>query len=159
MGSANETQPAVPYQIRYRGADQGGCCMSEQNKACSRVAFEVWSSGEVERLDTFVASDVVHHDPYDSHGLEGLRGMKTSIRNNRKMHPDLTMTIEDQVAEGNKVATRWRATMTHIGKNVTLMGITIDRFEKGKIVEAWRSMDMLSFLKQVGAIPESHITR
>jgi predicted ester cyclase len=59
-------------------------------------------------------------------------------------------SVEDQVAEGDRVVTRWRAEMTHTGnlgdlaatgRRVTITGITIDRFEQGKIVEAWRSMD------------------
>jgi predicted ester cyclase len=62
----------------------------------------------------------------------------------------MRITIEDQLAEGNKVATRWTATMTHEGKRVSLKGITIDRFERDRIVEAWRSMDMLALLGQTG---------
>src|SRR5262249_55328709 len=85
--------------------------MSEQNKATSRVAFEVWSSGDLDRLDTFIAPDVVHHDPYDPYGADGLTGMKKLIKKNRNIHPDLQITIEDQIAEGDKVATRWIATM------------------------------------------------
>jgi len=126
--------------------------MSERNKGVSRVAFEVWSTGDLDRLDEYIASDVVHHDPYDPHGAEGLVGMKKSIKRNRSNYPDLHMLVEDQVAEGRKVATRWTATMTHEGKKVTLKGITIDRFENNKIVEAWRCMDMLGLLRQTGAV-------
>jgi predicted ester cyclase len=125
--------------------------MSEQNKAAARIAFEVWSRGDLDRLDEVIASEVVHHDPYDPHGAEGLAGMKKSITRMRGMYPDLQMTVEDQLAEGDKVATRWTATMTHDGKQVTFKGITLDRFENHKIVEAWRCMDMLGFFKQTRA--------
>jgi len=128
--------------------------MSERNKAAARVAFEVWSTGDLDRLDESIAPDVVHHDPYDPHGTEGLIGMKKTIKRNRSIYPDLHMTVEDQVAQGDKVATRWTATMTHEGKKVTLKGITIERFENNKIVEAWRCMDMLSLLRQTGAIAD-----
>ena len=128
--------------------------MSERNKAAARVAFEVWSTGDLDRLDEFIASDIVHHDPYDPHGAEGLDGMKKYIKRNRSNYPDLHMMVEDQVAEGPKVATRWTGTMTHEGKEVTLKGITIDRFENNKIVEAWRCMDMLSLLRQTGSIAD-----
>jgi predicted ester cyclase len=128
--------------------------MSERNKTAARVAFEAWSTGDLDRLDEYIAPDVVHHDPYDPHGGEGLVGMKKSIKRNRSIYPDLHMTVEDQVAQGSKVATRWTATMTHQGKKVTLKGITIDRFENNKIVEAWRCMDMLSLLRQTGAIAD-----
>jgi predicted ester cyclase len=123
--------------------------MSEQNKAASRVAFEVWNTGAVDRLDQYIATDVVHHDPYDPNGANGLAGMKKTIRRNREITPDLRITIEDQVAEGDKVATRWTATMTRQGKKVSLKGITIDRFENGKVVEAWRIIDMLGLQQQV----------
>ena len=128
--------------------------MSDRNKAAARVAFEVWNTGELHRLDDFIAPDVVHHDPYDPNGAKGLAGMKESIRGYRNIHPDLAITIEDQIAEGSRVATRWTATMTHKGKKVSLKGITIDRFEGDKIVEAWRNIDMLSFMRQIGAIPK-----
>ena len=123
--------------------------MSEQNKAASRVAFEVWNTGAVDRLDQYIATDVVHHDPYDPNGANGLAGMKKTIQRNREITPDLRITIEDQVAEGDKVATRWTATMTRQGKKVSLKGITIDRFENGKVVEAWRIIDMLGLQQQV----------
>lgn len=125
--------------------------MSEENKAAARVAFEVWSSGDLERLDRIVSAHVLHHDPYDPHGTEGLQGMKKSITKNRNRYPDLRFAIDDQIAEGDKVATRWTARMTRHGKSVTLRGITIDRFENGRIIEAWRSMDMLGLLQQSAA--------
>jgi predicted ester cyclase len=128
--------------------------MSERNKAAARVAFEVWSTGDLDRVDEYIAPDVAHHDPYDPHGAEGLVGMKKTIKRNRSIYPDLQMTVEDQVAEGRKVATRWTATMTHEGKKVTLRGITIDRFENNRLVEAWRCMDMLGLVRQTGATPD-----
>lgn len=97
--------------------------MSEHNKATARIAFEVWSIG-----------------------------MKRTIARNRAIYPDMRIEVDDQIAEGDKVATRWTATMTHAGKRVTVKGITIDRFEGARIVEAWRSMDMLSLLQQTGAL-------
>ena len=63
-----------------------------------------------------MAPDVVHHDPYDPHAVAGLEGLKASIRLNRTAFPDLTITVEDQLAEADKVATRWTATMTHDGE-------------------------------------------
>ena len=126
--------------------------MSAKNKAAAQVAFEVWSTGDLERLDRFVSPTVVNRDPYDPQGAEGLVGMKASILMSRTRYPDLHLTVEDQIAEGDKVATRWTGSMTHNGRRVTLEGITIDRFENGMIVEAWRSMDMLGLLQQTGAL-------
>jgi predicted ester cyclase len=123
---------------------------SEEHKAAARAAFQVWSTGELDLLDRHLHPDVVHHDPYDPNGRAGLAGMKRSITDNRHRYPDLRFTVEDQIAEGDKVATRWTASMTREGRPVTFQGITIDRFEHGRIVEAWRSMDMLGLLRQSG---------
>jgi steroid delta-isomerase-like uncharacterized protein len=134
---------------------------SEHNKAAAREEFDVWSTGAIERLDDLVARDVVHHDPYDPNAAEGLGGMKRTIELNRTAFPDMRLSVEDQVAEGDKVVTRWSGEMTHLGElagvtptgnRVTISGITIDRFEDGKIVEAWRSMDMLALLRGIGAL-------
>jgi steroid delta-isomerase-like uncharacterized protein len=135
--------------------------MSEQNKAASRAVFEIWTTGELERLDHYVAADVVHHDPYDPNGSNGIEGHRRTIATNRKAFPDMAITIEDQIAEGDRLATRWTSTMTHsgalgglppTGNPVTISGITVERFEDGKVVEAWRSMDTLGLLRQIGAI-------
>jgi steroid delta-isomerase-like uncharacterized protein len=135
--------------------------VSEQNKAAARAEFDVWSTGAIERLDDLVARDVVHHDPYDPNAAEGLAGLKRTIELNRRAFPDMRLTVEDQVAEGDKVVTRWSGEMTHLGElggaaptgnRVTISGITIERFEDGKVVEAWRSIDMLSLLRGIGAL-------
>jgi predicted ester cyclase len=132
----------------------------EQNKAAARAVFEVWNTGELEKLDWLVAADVLHHDPNDPNAAQGLNGMKRTIEHNRRRFPDLKLTVEDQVAEGEKVATRWRGEMTPAerlaaGSAVTVTGITIDRFEDGKIVEAWRSMNTVELLRATGVIAEA----
>jgi predicted ester cyclase len=133
----------------------------EQNKAVARAVFDAWSTGELERLDELVVADVVHHDPYDPNGADGLAGMKRTIERNRAAFADMRLTVEDQVAEGDRVVTRWRGEMTHTGdlggvaatgRRVTTTGNTIDRFEDGKIVEAWRSTDTLGLLRGIGAL-------
>jgi predicted ester cyclase len=131
----------------------------EHNKAVARAVFDAWSTGELERLDELVAADVVHHDPYDPNGADGLAGMKRTIKLNRAAFADMRLTVEDQVAEGDRVVTRWRGEMTHTGdlggvaptgRRVSITGITIDRFEDGKVVEGWRSMDTLGLLRGIG---------
>jgi ketosteroid isomerase-like protein len=119
------------------------------NKAAARLAFDIRCNGDLDRLDEIIAADVVHHDPYDPHGAQGLAGMKKTIARHRRAYPDLAFTLHTQLAEGDKVATHWTATMTHEGRPVTLTGITIDRFADGKIVEAWRVIDMLGLNEQI----------
>jgi steroid delta-isomerase-like uncharacterized protein len=76
--------------------------------------------------------------------------------------PDLHLTIEDQIAEGDKVVIRWTAHGTHkgnfmgippTGKEAVVTGITIDRFANGKTVEAWNNSDDLGLLQQLGVVP------
>ena len=80
----------------------------------------------------------------------------------RTAFPDLSNTVEDQIAEGDKVVTRWTATGTHKGdlmgipptnKRATVTGVDIARFHDGKVVEAWVSYDMHGMLQQLGVVP------
>jgi steroid delta-isomerase-like uncharacterized protein len=137
--------------------------MSDENKAVTRKVFEAFDTGDVDNLSDVVASDAVDHDPYNPHASEGIEGLKKQIAMYRDAFPDLRMTVEDQIAEGDKVVTRWTAVGTHqgevmgvpaSGKTVTVTGIGIDRLENGVIVEVWGSWDTLGMLQQMGAIPE-----
>jgi steroid delta-isomerase-like uncharacterized protein len=133
--------------------------MSEQNKAAARAVFEVFNDGNLDRLDDLVAADATDHDPYNPYASEGVEGLKKVIAMYRGAFPDLRMTVEDQVAEGDKVGTRWTATGTHegdlmgtaaTGRTSTVTGIGIDRFEDGKIVEVWTNWDALGMFQQLG---------
>jgi predicted SnoaL-like aldol condensation-catalyzing enzyme len=115
--------------------------MSAQHKAAARAVFDTWNDGRLERLDALVAPHVLHHDPYDPHGAQGLAGMKQRIVSVRARFPDLRLTVVDQVAEDDLVATRWTG---RLARDRAVTGITIDRFEHGKIVEAWRSIVALN---------------
>ena len=86
----------------------------------------------------------------------------------RSAFPDVHVEIEDQIAEADRVATRWRATGTHegelmgisrTGNRVTVMGMTIDRIAEGQIAETWDNYDALGMLQQVGAIPSAEETQ
>src|SRR2546430_7437298 len=123
--------------------------MSEQNKAIARRALEVFNSGDMDELDDIVSEDAVDHDPQNpfagTHGPEASKQMAATYR---AAFPDLHVTIEEQIAEGDKVVTRWTAVGTQdgdlpgmpaSGKSTHVTGIGIDRIEGGKIVEAWRN--------------------
>jgi steroid delta-isomerase-like uncharacterized protein len=80
----------------------------------------------------------------------------------RKAFPDLSISIDEQVAEGDTVVTRWTATGTHhgdlmgmpaSGKQAITAGVNINRIARGKLVEGWGLFDMLGLLQQIGAIP------
>jgi steroid delta-isomerase-like uncharacterized protein len=108
-------------------------------------------------LDELYAPDFVYHP-----ALQGLEAYKQSIELNFTGFPDLRFTIEDQLAEADKVVTRWTFRGTHqgpfqgippTGKQVTITGISIFRVANGKGVEVWTDADYLGMLQQLGVIP------
>ena len=136
--------------------------MSEQNKALDRLYFEeVWNQGNYEILDELVARDFVGHSPPDG-DLPGREGIRQYVSAMRAAFPDVHFTLEDQIAEGDRVVTRWRATGTQrgefegipaTGRQATVTGISISRVADGKFVEGWTNWDALGLLVQLGAIP------
>jgi steroid delta-isomerase-like uncharacterized protein len=137
--------------------------MSAQNKAVVlRDIEEVWNRGNYDSLDELVASDIVIHSPApggDIHGPEGIRQYYGALR---AAFPDLHFTIEDLVAAGDRVVTRWAASGTHTGmfqgisptgKHIRLAGIDIDRLVNEKTVECWPIADELGLLQQLGVVP------
>jgi steroid delta-isomerase-like uncharacterized protein len=138
--------------------------MSEQNKALARRTIEeVWNQANLAVIDELVAPNATFHDPSVPDGkFTGPEGMKRFVQIYRGAFPDVHLTVNDQIAEGDEVCTRWTATGTHkgdlmgiaaTGKSATVTGVDIDRYQDGKVVEAWASYDMLGLLQQVGAVP------
>jgi predicted ester cyclase len=101
----------------------------EQHKAMIQRFIEPWSTGDVSALDSICART------YSLQGYGGVEELKQAIIDYRKDIPDLQATIEEMIAEGDKVAYRWTMRGTKAGKAVVSTGITIVRFEDGKIVE------------------------
>jgi predicted ester cyclase len=138
---------------------------SEENKAITRQILESYNSGsqvaQAARQRYFAAELVVHMAGM----LEPLRG-REAFEQLVKMFADAFsddhVTVEDQIAEGDKVACRWTWSFTHrgpfqgiapTGKRVKLGGIHIDRFAGDKIVERWIEMDQVGLMQQLGAMP------
>ncbi len=139
--------------------------MSEENKALARRFLEeAFNEGNLGVVDEIVASDYVLHDPASPEGeLRGPEGVKGFVQMYRSAYPDTDITVEEQIAEGDRVVSRWTARGTHQGEllgvppsgnRVEVSGITIDRFSGGKFAESWTSYDALGMLQQIGAIPE-----
>ncbi len=135
---------------------------SEQNKAAVRRLIDESWKGNLQVVDELVASNYVAHDPANPEPLQGPEGFKESISTYRAAFPDARMTIEQQLAEGDLVATRWTGRGTHegellgiqpTGKKVTVSGLTISRLADGKVVEEFQSWDNHGMLEQLGAIP------
>lgn len=135
--------------------------MSEENKIIARRHDEeVLSQGNLGLVDEIFARDFVRHAPSDEkHGPEAMKQFVSALR---RAFPDLRVTVEDQIAEGDKVTIRWTALGTHkgefqgmppTGKQMTMTAMTLARIANGKIVEAWTERDTLGMLQQIGAVP------
>ena len=141
--------------------------MSEENKAnVRRFLEEGFGQGKTELVDEVLHSDFVCYDPNSETGeIRGADTIKGEIGYFRNAVPDRTYTVEDQVAEGDEVVTRYTASGTHqgeffgvagTGNRIEMSGIQIDRFdESGKMIEEWPEYDLLGAMRQIGAIPES----
>jgi steroid delta-isomerase-like uncharacterized protein len=135
--------------------------MSKQSKMITRRLFEeMESQGNLDVADDIFASDFVNHTPFgEMHGPEGAKQFVSKLRT---AFPDLQVTVEDQIAEGDKVATHWTARGTHkakfqnippTGKQIEIRGIVISQIANGKIVEQWGNPDVLGLMQQLGTVP------
>jgi steroid delta-isomerase-like uncharacterized protein len=134
----------------------------QQNAAViRRLNQEVWNEGNAAVLDDVFAADFVDRTalPGSTPGREGLKQLFSMFS---AAFADASSTIDDLIAEGDKVAWRWTFRGTHqgtlmgnpaTGKTITFVGITIDRLAGGKIVERWNQADMLGLMQQLGVIP------
>jgi predicted ester cyclase len=108
-----------------------------------------------------IAPNAVNHDPQLSPGVpSGPQGLKSAVAMLRSAFPDDHHTIDDLVAEGDKVVVRLTHSGTFIclpptGMHITQTSIHIFRFVDDKIVEAWANRDDLGLMRQLGAIPAS----
>ena len=128
---------------------------AEENKEkVRRFMEESLGGGKPELVDDLLDPDFVRYDPYIEAGeVRGAQTVKENIVWFRNAFPDLTCTVEEQVAEGEKVVSRWTVRGTHqgdffgvagTGNRVAFTGIQIDRFdESGKIVEERVEFDLL----------------
>ena len=138
--------------------------VSEQNKELARRSIEeIWNQGKLAVIDELVASTATFHDPSVPGGkFTGPEGMRQFLQIYRGAFPDVRITVDDQIAEGDKVVTRWTATGTHKGalmgiaptnKFATVTGVDIERYQGGRVVEGWSNYDMLGLLQQLGVVP------
>jgi len=128
-----------------------------------RVWEEVWHQDQLSRIDDLFTTDFVRHDP-GGRELQGPEQNRQFIGSLRAAFPDVHYTVEDQIAEGDKVVVRYRFRGTHLGafqgmpptgKKVSYTGILIYRIGDGKIAEQWTEFDLLGLLRQLGVLPTS----
>jgi steroid delta-isomerase-like uncharacterized protein len=148
--------------MRRRGGERRSG-MTEANKAITRRSVEeIFNEGRLEVADELYAPDFVGYDPALPEPMKGPEGIKQQAAGYRAASSDLRVTIDDEIAEGERVVTRWTARGTHdgelfgipaTGKQTTVTGMTIDRVVDGRIVESWNNWDTFGLLQQLGAIP------
>jgi steroid delta-isomerase-like uncharacterized protein len=145
---------------------KGGTMSTERNKqAVRRFYDEVLNSGNLDALEELAVPHYEENDmlPGQGAGLSGLRDRVSMLR--AALEP--TFTLDDVIAEADKVVVRWTNSGTHVadflglpatGKSFSHAGIDIYRFRDGKMAEHWHVVDMLSFLQQLGFVPSPERT-
>ena len=138
--------------------------MSEGNKNAVRRLFEeVWNKGNLQVTDELFTPNYTHHDASTPDVGRGPESEKKRATLYRTAFPDLHLTIEDVIAEGETVMTRWSCRGTHkgdlsgiapTGKQFTISGVSIARFANGKMAEGWVNWDALGLMQQLGVVPE-----
>jgi steroid delta-isomerase-like uncharacterized protein len=141
--------------------EEGAKAMSEENKTLVCRSWEIVNQHNPDLIDGIYGTDFVWHEPdQDIRGSEEARQFVTMFFD---AFPDLNVTVEDEIAEGDKVVTRWTIRGTHqgdlegiapTGKQIVLQGITIHRIEGDKIVEEWERYDNLGLMQQLGVVSE-----
>ena len=136
---------------------------TEENKAIIRRWLEEgWTKGNLAVADELIDSKFIVHGAGGQAVPSGTEGVKQLVMAWRTGFPNGQMTIDDLMAEGDKVVVRmtWRGTqegdfygIAPTGKQVAVTSIGIDRVANGKIVEGWGEVDMLGMYQQLGVIP------
>lgn len=135
---------------------------TEQNKKLSNLINEdIISQGNLALADKILSHDYIDHNALP--GLaSGIAGFKQGVEVYRNAFSNLKISVDDMIAEGDKVVTRWTATGTHdgelmgippTGSKVAVTGISIDRIAGGKVVEHWDVFDQMGMMQQIGVVP------
>ena len=131
----------------------------ENRTQVRRYVEKVWNEHRLDLFADFVAKDVVHHGSPEILGRDHMKQTATMILN---AFPDFHQTIDDEIAEGDKVVLRWTSKGTHqgdflgmpaTGKRAVWSGMSVFRVAGGRIVDLWVESDNMSMMQQLGAIP------
>jgi predicted ester cyclase len=123
--------------------------MSSQPGHAREALEQVCARGNLQRARELYAEDFVDH--VNAHDFHGHAGIARSVALYRSIFPDLEIRVLDQTTDRDRVTSRWTLHGTHKRRAVTLPGITISRFENGKIAEDWTVSDNLELLRRLGA--------
>ena len=135
--------------------------MQDNSKIVRSFVEEVLNHGKIDDTGRFFWEDMVEQVPFPGQG-PGLQGLKDVLSGMRAAFPDMHWSVEEQIAEGDKVATHFEWTGTHrgeflgvpaTGQRVKVWGVVIDRLEGGKIKDTRIIMDTLGLMMQLGVFP------
>lgn len=137
--------------------------MATNEAVVTQWYHEVLNEGRLDLVPALFTPDYQNHDTFAPGGWpQGLEAVYALVHTYRTASADIHYTIEDQVAVGDSVVTRWTARGTHTGsflgapasgKSYTITGIGIERLVNGKIAETWINWDSLALLIQLGLVP------
>jgi steroid delta-isomerase-like uncharacterized protein len=137
--------------------------MPMENKAIVRRLYEeVWNKRRVELVDELISPSHAMHDNHLPDSGVGPEAYKRNVARFVTGFPDLRLTVEDMLAENDKVAVGWTISGTHkgefrgispTGKKVSMEGITINHIVDGKIMDSYISADYLGLMQELGVAP------
>ena len=134
--------------------------IEENKKLIRRYIEEVINTGNVTEIEKFISPNYTEIHEGNRHVI-GIQGAKDHINGVRQTYPDLTLSVDQQIAEGDWVATCITARGTHLGswlgikptgKQVSFTGVNIEKVENGKITEHGGAANLLLELLEIGAI-------
>jgi len=123
-----------------------------------RRFWDVWEQGNIDLLDELLSPDYINHNLAAPDLPTGPEGVKAVVSMFRSAMPDLKVVVEDMIADGDKVATRYALEGTHegqlfgvppTGKRLSIKSITVERVADSKIREHWRVTDELGMMRQL----------
>ena len=136
---------------------------SEQNKTIVRRLLEEPWKGDLRVVDELVDPNYVGYVASSPEPLRGPDGFKENVATYRAAYSDARITVDEQIAEGDKVVTRWTGRGKHdgdlmgiapTGKQVKVSGLTFSRLANGKVIEEYTNWDTFGMMQQLGVVPE-----
>lgn len=135
---------------------------AESNKSAVRRYYEeVFNERRVDLIDQLAVEDYVEHDPFPGQG-NGRSDLQARVQAILAAFNPVRFSLEDLVAEGDRVVVRWSQTGTHsggfmgippTGREFTIAGIDIHELRGGRMAEHWHVVDQLALLQQLGVLP------
>lgn len=135
---------------------------SDENKAASHRLFDGVNARDLTALDVFFHPEYVNHNAFPGQ-TQGSAGARIAVRNILEGLPDLSFTVEDIIAEGDKVLVRLTVRGTHrgpfrgvqpTGRSFAIGALELFRMREGQAVEGWMQWDMLGLMEQIGGTPQ-----